>query len=142
MESLQISSEPEADPQDVAVIEAGLNQFNRTASVTRDYRPVAIFLRDAAGTIHGGLIGNMWGGWLHIKNLWITERFRHRGYGSNLLRTAEEEASAANCHGAFLDTFSFQARPFYERHGYECFGELHDHPPGHSHYFMRKSLKV
>jgi hypothetical protein len=35
MESLRIGSEPEADPQDVAVIEAGLNEFNRTASVIR-----------------------------------------------------------------------------------------------------------
>jgi GNAT superfamily N-acetyltransferase len=141
METLQISSEPDANPEDVAVIEAGLNQFNLTVSSIRDYRSVAIFLRDAAGTIHGGLIGNMWGGWLHIKNLWITERLRYQGYGSRLLRSAEEEGRAANCRGAFLDTFSFQARPFYERHGYQCFGELHDHPLGHSHYFMRKSLK-
>jgi len=53
-------------------------------------------------------------------------------------------ADIFNCsrhRGAFLDTFSFQARPFYERHGYECFGELRDHPPGHSHYFMRKLFK-
>ena len=141
METLQISSEPDANPEDVAVIETGLNQFNLTVSNIRDYQPVAIFLRDAAGTIHGGLIGNMGGGWLHIKNLWITQPLRHQGYGSRLLRAAEEQARAASCRGAFLDTFSFQARPFYERHGYQCFGELHDHPTGHSHYFMRKLFK-
>jgi len=83
----------------------------------------------------------MWGAWLHIRHLWIAEPLRHQGYGSSLLRTAEEEATVAGCRGAFLDTFSFQARPFYERHGYECFGELRDHPPGHAHYFMRKLLK-
>jgi GNAT superfamily N-acetyltransferase len=107
----------------------------------QDYRPVAIFLRDADNAVAGGLIGNTWGAWLHVRHLWIAERLRHRGYGSRLLRAAEEEATAAGCRGAFLDTFSFQARPFYERHGYECFGELRDHPPGHSHYFMRKLLK-
>ena len=127
MEALQISSEPDANPEDVAVIEAGLHQFNLTVSTIRDYLPVAIFLRDAAGNFHGGLIGNTWGAWRHIKNLWITERLRHQGYGSRLLRSAEEEGMAASCRGAFLDTFSFQARSFYERHGYQCFGELHDH---------------
>jgi GNAT superfamily N-acetyltransferase len=140
METFKISSEPDAHPDDVAVIEAGLNQFNFTVSAIRDVRHVAIFLRDATGIIHGGLIGIMWGGWLHIKNLWITEGLRHQGYGSRLLRAAEHEGRSADCCGAFLDTFSFQARPFYERHGYQCFGELQGHPPGHSHYFMRKSL--
>jgi len=142
METLQISSEPNANPEDVASIELGLDQFNLTASTIRDYRPVAMFLRDASGAIQGGLIGNTWGGWLHIKSLWITERLRHQGYGSRLLRAAEQEAKAAGCRGAFLDTFSFQARPFYERHGYQCFGELRDHPLGHSHYFMRKALNA
>ena len=35
---------------------------------------------------------------------------------------------------------SFQARPFYERFGYQCFGVLNDHPLGHTHYFMYKRL--
>jgi hypothetical protein len=41
----------------------------------------------------------------------------------------------------FLSTFSFQARPFYERFGYEVFGELPDYPEGHSLYFMKKMLR-
>ncbi len=76
---------------------------------------MVIFLRDPAGAIQGGLTGNMLGGWLHVRHLSITERLRYQGYGLILLRAAEEEAMAAGCRGAFLDTFSFQARPFYER---------------------------
>src|SRR5690349_10662720 len=141
MEIIRIRSEPDASQGDVAWIETGLNEFNMTVSILQDYRPVAIFLRDGDNAVAGGLIGNMWGAWLHVRHLWIAERLRHQGYGSRLLHAAEEKATAAGCRGAFLDTFSFQARPFYERHGYECFGKLHDHPPGHSHYFMRKLLK-
>jgi iron complex outermembrane receptor protein len=44
------------------------------------------------------------------------------------------------CHSAYLDTFSFQAKPFYERCGYEVFGVLEDFPKGHQRFFMRKSL--
>jgi hypothetical protein len=50
MDTLQITSEPDANPDDVAVIETRSIQFNLTASINRDYRPVVIFLRDAAGT--------------------------------------------------------------------------------------------
>ena len=41
---------------------------------------------------------------------------------------------------AWLDTYDFQARPFYERHGYAVFGELDGFPNGHRRWFMRKRL--
>ena len=39
-----------------------------------------------------------------------------------------------------FDTFSFQARPFYEKLGYRVFGTLENHPSGHQHYLMTKKL--
>jgi hypothetical protein len=45
------------------------------------------------------------------------------------------------CHSAWLDTFEFQARGFYERLGYSCFAELRDYPPGFARYFMKKALR-
>jgi hypothetical protein len=39
-----------------------------------------------------------------------------------------------------LSTFSFQARPFYEKLGYEVFATLEDCPVGHCEYFLRKQL--
>ena len=39
-----------------------------------------------------------------------------------------------------LDTFDFQAKPFYEREGSSVFGVLEDYPPRHTRYFMRKDL--
>jgi ribosomal protein S18 acetylase RimI-like enzyme len=66
---------------------------------------------------------------------------RLRGYGERLLRAAEEEARMQGCRGVCLSTFSFQARPFYERFGYEVFGELADYPAGHAYYFLKKTLE-
>ena len=54
----------------------------------------------------------------------MPETLRGRGIGTDLLRRAEAEALVRGCHGAWLDTFEFQARGFYERLGYRCFGEL------------------
>jgi GNAT superfamily N-acetyltransferase len=89
----------------------------------------------------GGALGDVWGGWLDLTFLWVAEPIRGKGYGERLLRAAEDEARAQGCRGIYLETFSFQARPFYERFGYEVFAELPDHPAGHTSYFMKKTLE-
>jgi ribosomal protein S18 acetylase RimI-like enzyme len=65
---------------------------------------------------------------------------RHSGWGSELLRCAEAEAARRNCVGIWLDTFGFQARGFYEKHGYEVFGVLDVHPRGTERTFLCKPL--
>jgi hypothetical protein len=57
-----------------------------------------------------------------------------------LLSRAEQYALERSCSNAWLFTFSFQARPFYERLGYQLFGTLEDYPKGHSLFFMTKRL--
>jgi len=53
---------------------------------------------------------------------------------------AEEEALRRDCRSAWLDTFEFQARGFYERLGYSCFATLPEYPQGYSRYFLQKQL--
>ena len=91
-------------------------------------------------TFSGGLSGNISYGWLFIDTLWVAEEARSQGQGRGLMLAAEEEAESRGCHRAWLDTFSFQARAFYEKLGYAVFGELEDYPPGHRRFFMRKAL--
>jgi hypothetical protein len=40
-----------------------------------------------------------------------------------------------------LDTFDWQTKEFYLKHGYEVFGVLDDCPPGHKRYYMKKVLE-
>jgi hypothetical protein len=54
---------------------------------------------------------------------------------------AEAEAVQRGCRAVALDTFSFQARGFYERLGYSVFGVLNDCPPGHSRFYLTKRLR-
>jgi len=65
---------------------------------------------------------------------------RGSGIGRRLLSEAEAEAIRRRCRGALLDTFSFQARGFYERLGYSAFGVIDDYPPGHCRIFLAKKL--
>jgi GNAT superfamily N-acetyltransferase len=88
----------------------------------------------------GGVLGEVYWGWFYLDLLWVKEELRGRGYGHRLLEIAEDEARKRGAKHVYLDTFSFQAPDFYERHGYQVFGELEDFPTGHQRYFLRKDL--
>jgi GNAT superfamily N-acetyltransferase len=62
----------------------------------------------------------------------VHEPFRRRGYGTTLLASAEQYAIERAFTNAWLSTFSFQARPLYERLCYHVFGTLEDYPNRHS----------
>jgi GNAT superfamily N-acetyltransferase len=100
----------------------------------------SVFLKSDDSEIVGGAIGNTWGRWLYVSDLWIDSPLRGTGHGASLMQETERQAVQRGCTDAFLDTFSFQARPFYEKLGYKLFGTLEDHPLGHSHYYMKKRL--
>ena len=98
-------------------------------------------LHDQGGQLIAGLCATTVWGWLHVKELWVTESARGTDIGSQLMDAAESEALRRGCRHALLDTFDFQARPFYEKLGYAVFGELADFPLGHRRYFMQKQLQ-
>jgi GNAT superfamily N-acetyltransferase len=49
----------------------------------------------------------------------VRDDLRRRGVGRELMAYAETRVVERGCHSALLDTFSFQARAFYEKLGYE-----------------------
>jgi ribosomal protein S18 acetylase RimI-like enzyme len=104
-------------------------------------RPLHIILRDEAGTLLGGLIADTYWRWLDIDDFWLAATVRRRGFGRAMLAAAEEEAVQRGCYYAKLETFSFQARGFYEKCGYMVTGQLDEYPPGHAFYWMVKELQ-
>lgn len=102
-------------------------------------RPVAAFVREA-GELIAGISGHTYWGWLFIDRLWVAEAVRGRGIGGRLLQEVETEARRRGCRGAWLDTYSFQAKPFYEAQGYGQFGELDGYRPGFKRHFLWKPL--
>ncbi|MGE5123615.1 MAG: GNAT family N-acetyltransferase [Acidobacteriaceae bacterium] len=132
-------AEIEACSKDMNIILEGLgrNILEHLGNVELG-KSVRLFLRDAAGRTVGGIAGDIFGGWLYISLLWVDEALRNRGFGSELLQRMEQEAVRLGCRHAHLDTYSFEARPFYERAGYEVFARLDEYPAGHAKYFLKK----
>lgn len=135
---IQLTDVADAGPRQ-AILEA-LLRYNVEKTGIRDYRPLVVLINDARGDVIGGLWGRTAFGWLVTEMLFVPEALRGQGLGTELLAAAEQEARQRGCHSAWLDTFAFQARGFYERLGYRCFGELTDYPAGFSRFFMKKAL--
>jgi GNAT superfamily N-acetyltransferase len=99
----------------------------------------AILLRDPdTQAVTGGLYGMDGFGWAFVKYLAVPDEYRGQGLGSRLLAEAEAIARARGYIGVWLDTFEFQARPFYEKLGYTVFGELEGAPNAIPRYFLKK----
>ena len=122
-----------------AIVRA-LIAYNALQTGISDHRPLIVVLRDEQGEVVGGLWGRTGYSWLYVELLVVPESLRGKRIGSELLSRAETEARTRGCSNVWLDTFEFQARGFYERLGYRCFGELAEYPPGFSRYFMTKVL--
>ena len=78
--------------------------------------------------------------WAYIEHVYIDESCRGRDLGRKLFSKIEEVARERSCFGLRLNTLSFQARPFYEKIGFEVYGELEDRPLGSKTYMLKKLL--
>ena len=134
-------SEAEQTPLE-AVLFAGLMGLNGPFIGPHVYKPLRLMVfRDGEDVPVGGIHGHYLAAWLYIQLFYLPEDLRRGGLGSQLMQQAEDEARARGCVGIYLDTFSFQARPFYEKLGFTLFGTIPDIPPGHSRYFMMKRFE-
>ncbi|MSS10011.1 GNAT family N-acetyltransferase [Clostridium sp. WB02_MRS01] len=126
--------------QDEKIIYQGLLEYNLARIEHKNPRDLGIYLQDETGEKVGGLIGNTHGNWLFVKYLWVREDQRGQKIGSALLKQAEETAKERGCRYAFLDTFSFQAPAFYEKHGYMSVFTLEEYPVTGKRYYFTKTL--
>lgn len=98
-------------------------------------------IADTYGDIIAGINSKMYC-WncLYIDVLWVKEEYRKEGLGSKILNEIEKVAKDKGCYLIHLDTFDFQAKDFYLKHGYDIFGILYECPQRHKRYFMKKFI--
>lgn len=89
----------------------------------------------------GGAICNNEYNWLYIETLYVDKALRGQNIGSKILREIENFAIKNEFDGLFVDTFDFQAKPFYEKNGFELAGTIDDMPYGSKRYTLKKQIK-
>ena len=134
----------EDDPKLAGTIEAELLRSLRATLPQSDNQGFVLSARSERGELLGGLTASTSYGWLLVKNVWVAEAQRGKSLGRALMEKAETKARDLGCHGAWLDTSNPDAMLFYQRLGYETFGQLSNAtgqtPETHRRWFMKKVL--
>jgi GNAT superfamily N-acetyltransferase len=135
---MRVLIDTDVSDEEAKQIQKRLVEFADEFTGPRNYRKLGLVARVDGGAVIGGLLGNTVWDWLQIGTLWVEEGMRGRGVGSDLLERAEAIARDRGCKFAKLDTFEFEAREFYERHGYFVHSVTDDFPVGHKQYHLQK----
>ncbi|HBN85842.1 MAG TPA: GNAT family N-acetyltransferase [Clostridiales bacterium] len=138
-----ISIEESTREEQLEIDDRIIEYNNRKVPFTQPHAfiPVNRVIKSENGEIIAGVNSVLYG-WncLYIDVLWVKEEFRSKGYGSILLNEVEKVAQEYGCDLIHLDTFDFQAKTFYIKHGYTVFGVLEDCPDRHKRYYMTKNI--
>lgn len=125
----------------IATIRAGLSAFNVRhvpQLLSLPDESFLVYIRENGRIVAGAVCEFDWN-WLFFDVVWTDDSVRGKGYGTLIMTVAESYALKQGVQSAYLMTASFQARPFYEKLGYECFGTLEDRPRGHLFHYMKKT---
>ena len=134
----------ESSREDYDLVDSGIVEYNLSkVTFTQEQPFISInrVIKDANGEVLAGINSILYC-WncLYIDALWVKEEYRKEGYGSALLNEVEKIAKEKGCNLVHLDTFDFQAKDFYLKHGYEVFGILDDCPIDHRRYYVKKNI--
>jgi len=141
IDDLDITEQDDPTAETILDLKAAVDAFNTARVGPDETLPLGLVGCDHAGNVQAGLYGLSYWRWLFVEHLWVAERYRGTGVGSLLLKRCEHVAEQRGCIGVCLNTMSFQAPRFYERHGYRQFGRLEDVPPDHARIWLAKRLE-
>lgn len=104
---------------DILHIRQKLQAYNaRHFEIAEELNSIISFIDDEDELI-GGIVCTIVGQWLEIDFLWAKDQEQGKGLVEKLLLEAEKPAKEKGSNKAFLLTMVFQAKPFYEKHGYD-----------------------
>ena len=134
----------ESDSSVAELIERELLKALRQSLEQANNEQFVLAANSDQGRLIGGLTAGTSYGWLLIKKLWVDDGQRRKGLGGLLMNDAEYRGREIGCHAAWLETSNSASRVFYEKLGYQVFGELKNYtsqiPESHHRWFMKKSL--
>ena len=113
--------------------------YNEALGIAWDVRDIVLVATEGepVGVARGVVIGGVG----ELKELLVRKDHAERGIGSRLLIEFEARCRALECHKLRLETAEYQARPFYERHGFVAAVTLSGDRFGRDWYVMEKRVR-
>ena len=88
----------------------------------------------------GVAAGHTWSGSSELKQMWIDEAYRGRGYARALLNAFVAEARSRGVRRIWVASHDFQAPGMYEKAGFKRMAEFEGWPDGHINVVLCKTL--
>lgn len=89
----------------------------------QEYQQIS-FVYESEGVVLGRIVGFIHWDHLQIELFYVSNNTQGQGIGTKLLNHVESIAKQQNKSYIFLETMSFNAPKFYEKHGYEVVGKI------------------
>ena len=137
--ALQIEPRHDISPNEIDAIEDRLYDHNSYATGRHDGQSLAFVIRNEVGQMIGVAAGYTWSGTSELKQMWIDEAYRGRGYARALLNAFVAEACSRGVRRIWVASYDFQAPGLYEKAGFKRMAEFEGWPEGHMN-VVKKSL--
>jgi N-acetylglutamate synthase-like GNAT family acetyltransferase len=138
--SLQIVPQHDLSPNQIDAIEDRLYDHNSRATKRHDGQGLSFVIRDETGQMIGVAAGYTWAGISELKQMWIDEAYRGRGYACALLNAFVAEACNRGVRRIWVASYDFQAPEMYEKAGFKRIAEFEGWPEGHVNVVLCKTL--
>jgi ribosomal protein S18 acetylase RimI-like enzyme len=141
---MTILAQPQHDLSAIEIdaIEDSIYAYNQDAVGRDDAQGLGFVIRDAAERIVGVATGYSWAGTSELKQMWVDEAYRGRGYARELLNAFAAEAASRGVRRIWVQSHDFQAPGMYEKAGFVRVAEFADWPEGHSNVVLCKILEA
>jgi GNAT superfamily N-acetyltransferase len=139
MNGMAISLKLDPSAAEIDQVLQPLVRFNWAAHDTpQNFQPFILELAGPGGDVVGGLVGMAEWDWLLLQYVFVPEALRGEGYGTALMRRAEDFARKRSLLGVWSNMFGFQPVSFFEKLGYGIVATIEDHPKGSCRHIIRK----
>ena len=138
--TLPIEPRHDLSPNELDAVEVRLYDHNSRATGRYDGRGLGFVIRDDADSMVGVAAGYTWAGTSELKQMWIDEAYRGRGYGRALLNAFVTEARSRGVLQIWVASYDFQAPGMYEKAGFKRMAEFEGWPEGHTNVVLCKTL--
>ena len=135
-----VQSRHDLSPIEIDAIEECLDNYNRRAIGRNDSRRLGFVIRDETGRTIGVAAGYSWAGTSELKQMWVDQAYRGRGYARELLNAFVAEAARRGVRRIWVASYDFQAPEMYEKAGFKRVAEFAEWPEGHSNVVLCKTL--
>lgn len=138
--SLDIEPQHALSPDEIDAIENRLYEHNSDATGRCDGQGLGFVIRDESERMIGVAAGYTWAGISELKQMWIDQAYRGRGYARALLNAFVTEAQRRGVRRIWVASYDFQAPGLYEKAGFRRVAEFEGWPEGHVNVLLCKEL--